>query len=316
MGQCCFNGSMIPDSEVFWTLSLSSARLCRIHAGLPVLRTYSGGRKLWMGDSAPDAILEELRSSQSREAWAEFLRQYSSLIFQTCQFSTSDADQAADCFLFACEQLSRNHFRRLLRFRPRGTASFSTWLRVVLRNLCLDWRRKQFGRPRLLCSIARLPQLEGEVYRCRYEQGLSLDETLLFLCPNFPGLSMQRLMETDAHVRDSLSSRQLWLIGARKARARGALQGSGVGIAEDDALAQHPVDPRPNQESTLASQEQEEHLRSAIAKLPAPDRLLIRLRFEEGLSLEQIARLTALGDAQRVHRRIGDVLAVLRKKVT
>jgi hypothetical protein len=43
----------------------------------------------------PDVMLEELRSSQSREAWAEFLRQYSSLIFQTCQFSTSDADQAA-----------------------------------------------------------------------------------------------------------------------------------------------------------------------------------------------------------------------------
>jgi len=263
----------------------------------------------------PDVMLEELRSSQSREAWAEFLRQYSSLIFQTCQFSTSDADQAADCFVFACEQLSRNHFRRLLRFRPQGAASFSTWLRVVVRNLCLDWRRKQFGRPRLLRSIARLPQLEGEIYRCRYEQGLSLDETLLLLCPNFPGLSIQRLVETEAHVRESLSPRQLWLVSARKARARGALQGPAVGLAEEDYALQDPADPRSNQESALASQEQEKHLRSALAKLPAPERLLIRLRFEEGLSLEQIARLTGLGDAQRVHRRIADVLATLRKKV-
>jgi len=264
---------------------------------------------------APVVMLEELRSSQSREAWAEFLRQYSSLIFQTCQFSTSDADQAADCFLFACEQLSHNHFRRLLRFRPQGAATFPTWLRVVVRNLCLDWRRKQFGRPRLFRSIARLPQLEGEVYRCRYEQGLSLDETFLLLCPNFPGLSMQRLVETEAHVRESLSPRQLWLVIARKARARGALQGPAIGLAEEDYALQDPADPRPNQESALASQEQEKHLRSALAKLPAPERLLIRLRFEEGLSLEQIARLTALGDAQRVHRRIADVLATLRKKV-
>jgi hypothetical protein len=90
------------------------------------------------GDSAPDAIVEQLRSSQSREAWAEFLRRYSPLIFSACQFSTSDGDQAADCFLFACEQLSRNHFSRLLRFRPQGRASFPTWLRVVVRNLCLD----------------------------------------------------------------------------------------------------------------------------------------------------------------------------------
>src|ERR1700747_1867152 len=172
-----------------------------------------------LGNSAPDAVLEGLRSSQSREAWAEFLREYSPLIFHTCEFSTSDSDQAADCFLFACEQISRTRFRRLLRFRPEGAASFPTWLRVVVRNLCLDWRRKQLGRPRLLRSIARLPQLEGEVYRCRYEQGLSLDETFLLLCPNFPGLSMQRLVETEAHVRESLSPRQLWLVSARKARA-------------------------------------------------------------------------------------------------
>ena len=266
---------------------------------------------------APEVMLEELRSSQSREAWAEFLRHHSPLIFSACQFSTSDADQAADCFLFACEQLSRNHFRRLLQFRPQGAASFPTWLRVVVRNLCLDWRRKRFGRPRLFRSIERLPQLEGQIYRCRYEQGLSLDETFLLLCPSFPWLSMQRLVDTEAHVLESLSPRQLWLVGARKARAHGALQGPAAGLAEeDDAREQDPVDQRPNQESVLASQEQEEHLRSALARLPAPERLLIRLRFEEGLSLEQIARLTGLGDAQRVHRRIADIVGTLRKKVT
>jgi len=269
---------------------------------------------MFQGDSAPDWVLEELRSSQSREAWAEFLRQYSPLIFRTCQFSTSDADQAADCFLFACEQLSRNHFRRLLRFRPEGEASFSTWLRVVVRNLCHDWRRRQFGRSRLFRSIARLPQLEGEVYRCRYEHGLSLDETFLSLRPSFPGLTMQQLAETEAQVQESLSSRQLWLISARKARAHGFLQGLGV-VEEENVLESELTDPRPNQESALCDHEKAERLKSALGKLPAPERLLIRLRFEEGLSLEQIARLTGLGDAQRVHRRIADILGTLRKKV-
>jgi RNA polymerase sigma factor (sigma-70 family) len=269
------------------------------------------------GDFAPDAIVEELRLSHSRQDWAEFLRQYSPLIFSVCQFSTSDAEHAADCFLFACEQLSRNHFRRLLRFRPHGAASFPTWLRVVVRNLCLDWRRREFGRPRPFHSIARLPHLEGEVYRYRYQQSLSLDETFLMLCPSFPGLSKQQLMDADAHVRESLSPRQLWLVNVRKARARGALQALVVGLAEeDDAQEQDPVDPRPNQESVLARQEQEEHLRLALASLSASERLLIRLRFEEELSLEQIAGLTGLGDAQRVHRHIADVLRTLRKRVT
>lgn len=270
-----------------------------------------------LGNSAPSAVLEELRSSQSREAWEEFLREYSPLIFHTCQFSTSDSDQAADCFLFACEQLSRNRFRRLLRFRPEGVASFRTWLRVVVRNLCLDWRRKQFGRPRLLRSIARLPQLDAEVYRCRYEQGLSLDETFRALCPSFPGLSMRQLMETEAQVQESLSSRQLWLIGTRKTRAAGALALSNVCFGEEsEPDVTGPADPRPCQESAFAKQEQEQQLRLAVAKLSDQERLLIRLRFEQGLSLEQIASLTGLGGAQRVHRRIADILGILRKKIS
>jgi RNA polymerase sigma factor (sigma-70 family) len=318
MGQCCFNGSRIPDSEVLCTLSLYSARLCRVPAALPsscleLLRQA----EMFVGNFERDAILEELRSSQSREAWAEFLRQYSPLIFQTCQFSTSDADQAADCFLFACEQLSRNGFRRLLRFRPQGAASFSTWLRVVVRNLCLDWRRKQFGRPRLLRSIARLPRLEAQVYRCRYEQGLSLDETFLALCPSFPGLSMRRLMEMEAHVHESLSPRQLWLISTRKARAASASALSNVSFGEEgEARVTGPAEPRPSPESTFARQEQEQQLRLAVAKLSDQERLLIRLRFEQGLSLERIASLTGLGGAQCVHRHITNILAILRKKVT
>src|SRR5215472_13053729 len=142
-----------------------------------------------MQESAVASILNRLRRNPGREGWEEFLRQYSPLVFQTCQHSTSDKDQAADCFLFACEQLSRNNFRRLLQFRPDGSAAFSTWLRVVVRNLCLDWRRREFGRPRLFCSVARLSQLDGEVYRCRYEENLSLDDTLLSLRPNFPSLT-------------------------------------------------------------------------------------------------------------------------------
>jgi RNA polymerase sigma factor (sigma-70 family) len=268
-------------------------------------------------NSAPDAIFEQLRSSRSRDAWVEFLRQYSPVIFHTCQLSSSDGDQAADCFVFACEQLSRNRFHRLLQYRADRGASLATWLHVVVRNLCLDWRRKRFGRSRPFRSVARLTQLEAEVYRCRHERGLSLEETFLSLCPSFPGLTLQRVTDTDERVRESLSSRQLWLISLRSGRARGAVEVSGVAVAEeDDGRVQDPADPHPDQESVLASQEQKEHLRSLVAKLPAPERLLIRMRFEEGLSLEEIAGLTGLGDAQRVHRRMAEVVEKLRNEFT
>lgn len=263
-----------------------------------------------MQESAVASILKDLRSSRSREAWEDFLDRYSELIFQTCQYLTSNADQAADSFLFACEQLSRNNFRRLLQFRLDGSAAFSTWLRVVVRNLCLDWRRKEFGRPWLFCSIARLSQLDCEVYRCRYEEGLSLDDTFVSLRPNFPGLTLEQLAAAEEHVLQSLNSRQLWLMSTRKSQLRTHSLDSSVDVI--DSPLNEPADPHPSQESELVDREREGRLRRVIRQLPKEERLLIRLRFEQGLSLQEIAGLTGLGDAQRAHRRIAGVLEKLR----
>lgn len=264
-------------------------------------------------DSAVASIFEGLRSDRSREVWAEFLCHYSPVIFETCQYSTYDADQAADCFLFACEQLSRNNFRRLLRFRRGGSAAFSTWLRVVVRNLCLDWRRKQFGRPRLLRSVARLSQLEAGVYRCRFEKGLSLEDTFVSLRPAYPGLTMERLTAAEGQIHESLSSRQHWLKSTQKLRVQSMSQESSVGVIE--APANDPADPHPNQELALASREQQDRLRIALQNLSKPERLLIRLRFEQNLTLEEVAVLTGLGDAQRAHRRVAVILEKLRKNM-
>lgn len=99
-------------------------------------------------------ILDELKSGRATGAWAEFLQACSPLILHVVQSFQHDADSIADCYLYVCEQSCRNNFRRLLRFRPDGPASFSTWLQVVVHNLCLDWRRKHYGRARLFESIA------------------------------------------------------------------------------------------------------------------------------------------------------------------
>jgi DNA-directed RNA polymerase specialized sigma subunit len=50
-----------------------------------------------------------------------------------------------------------------------------------------------------------------------------------------------------------------------------------------------------------------------VADLSDQDRLLIRLRFEEGLTLEQAARLLGLGNAQRADRQIKEILLKLRE---
>ncbi len=56
-------------------------------------------------------------------------------------------------------------------------------------------------------------------------------------------------------------------------------------------------------------------LDEALHALPFDDRWLVRLRFEQDLTLEELARLFDLDSPQRVHRRLEKILNVLRKRI-
>ena len=126
-----------------------------------------------MHDPQVDGILRQLRSRDPRDGWAAFLDAYSPLLLDTVRLFERDEDAIGDCYLFACEQLRRNRFRRLLRFRTEGPASFRTWLRAVCRNFCVDWHRQEFGRHRVFESVSRLPALDQEIFTRVYLEGLS-----------------------------------------------------------------------------------------------------------------------------------------------
>ena len=85
-----------------------------------------------------------------------------------------------------------------------------------------------------------------------------------------------------------------------------------MAVDEDVIGAVEVADPSPNQEDQIVREQQYGQLRKSLASLPAGERLLVQLRFEQDLSLEEIASLCDLGDAQRVHRRMAAILKRLR----
>lgn len=198
-------------------------------------------------DTTPgDAIaglLRDLSSGDAILAWREFLIAYGPVLQQVVRLQESDVDTAADCFLFVCEHLARDRFRRLRQFRPGGPASFPTWLRSVARNLCIDWHRKTHGR-----------------------------------------------------VRD----------GAYPAKVRMET------LAVDD-IAERLRDPHPDPETLAAGLQRNAALQAIVSRLSPAEQLLIRLRFEQELTLEQIARLSGLKDAQTVDRRLRQILEGMRQ---
>lgn len=262
-----------------------------------------------MDDLATDELFRELRSSDPQHAWATFLEHYSPLLLDVVRLFEREPDAVGDCYVFICEHLSRDRFRRLLHFRPDGPARFSTWLCAVSRNLCLDWHRQQCGRNRVFDSVARLDPLEREVFRCVLVEFLGIEDTLSRLEPRFPGLSSNALDEALVRVRQTLTSRQLWLLSVRRTRG---LAWAAPSEDEEDGLAGQVAAGDADPETRAALGEQRAALAVAMARLPAPDRLLLRLRFERDLTLDEIARLLHLGNAQQADRRIRDVVGRLR----
>jgi RNA polymerase sigma factor (sigma-70 family) len=262
-----------------------------------------------MDDRQAAALLCRFQSPRAQEAWVEFLQSYAPLIFQVVRLSEQDADAAADCFLFVCEQLSRKRFRRLRRFQPKGPASFATWLRTVVRRLYLDWHRKEFGRQRIFQSLQSLSALEQGIFRWVYEQGASLEEAFMQLRGRYPDLTREQVAASWERIQGLLTPRQLFLLGVRRPKLEP------LEAAEEGWPEQQLADPGPDPESLAALEEQRTALAQALSRLPAPDRLLIRLRFEHELTLEEVARLTKSGDAQSVDRRIRGILERLRKEM-
>lgn len=261
-----------------------------------------------MSDEAVTALLERLSSGRGDAAWNEFLARYSSLIVHVIRRSGVADHRADECFLHVCAALSDDGYRRLRNFRPGGAASFKTWLMAVVANLCIDWNRREQGRVRSLSSVSRLPELERQVYRCIFEQRMTRTQCFHSLLPRFPGLTQSGVAEVNARLFQLLTPRQRWQLTVRTpSRTPVTFPIS----PEDDDPAWQLAQPGPGPDDLAEEAQQQGKLQQALAALPADQRLLLRLRYEQNLSLAEIARLTGQPDPFRVNRRVQAALDAL-----
>ena len=260
-------------------------------------------------------ILRALGTAEPEEAWTQFLADYASQMYQVVRHFEPDADRASDCFQFVCEQLASDRSRRLRKFKGEGPATFSTWLRAVVRNLCIDWHRREFGRYRTFRSIARLSFFDREVFRLLYERGLSSEESLAELTLAFPDVTAERLAQSRDRIESELTTGQRWLLSTRASTASLDADAEGASNQPLDLIAELR-DPRPDPEAQLVNVERQRSLKRALGKLSPQERLLILLRFDQELTLQQVAKLLGLGNAQRADRQLKEILVRLRKEIS
>jgi RNA polymerase sigma factor (sigma-70 family) len=243
-------------------------------------------------------LLRGLRSADPGPFWAEFLDRYAQLIMSVADQFEYEHSRISDCFVYVCEQLNDDGFRRLLKFNSAGKARFRTWLGAVVFNLCVDWHRREYGRATLLPAIAALPAFDRSVYHLVIEQGMGKEQCFQTLKADFPDLTRDLVAKAAGRVYSLLTPRQRWQLCVRNRRRTRSLR---VGPGQD--LEQFP-DPAAGPETESHRRQQIDALNIALSGLSPEQRLLLRLRYQEGLTLREIARMKKWGDINQAWRKI------------
>jgi RNA polymerase sigma factor (sigma-70 family) len=242
-------------------------------------------------------ILRRLASADAGPAWLEFIDRYSPLIMKVVNRFEFRQRRASDCYLHVCEQLNDDGFRRLLRFNATGVVRFRTWLATVTFNLCVDWHRREFGRATLLPAVTALSAFDQAVYRLVIEQEMDKETAFQTLRADHPDLTRDVVRKSVVRVNGILTPRQRWQITVRHQRRRQTVIGS---PRQPDSLPNPTTSP----EDELRKQQDLDKLRWAMRRLSSQQRLLLHLRFQEGLSLQKIADLMQLGNSSRAWRQL------------
>jgi len=104
-----------------------------------------------MGSAGPIELSKLLQATElpDREAaWEGLIASHTRLILAVARSFGSDDDAVMERYTHILGKLRENEFRRLRAFDASGGATFSTWLTVIARRICLDLHRAKFGRHR------------------------------------------------------------------------------------------------------------------------------------------------------------------------
>jgi len=172
-------------------------------------------------------------------------------------------------------------------------SSLRTYLTVVVQNLVRDYCDGVWGRWRPSAAARRLGTLAKALETQLYREGSTFEEACAVLASRH-GVSRAALAALREQLPYRWSSRRLQSLG------------------EGDSALPSPA-PNPEEEALRRAEEAaiSEVVSARLRQLPACDRILLRLRFREGLSLAQIAG--GLGTTRkRLDRRVGKLLVSLR----
>jgi DNA-directed RNA polymerase specialized sigma24 family protein len=241
------------------------------------------------------------------EAYAELLKRFSPVIIRMIRRFMYDQDEVMEVYTSVCERLRAKNFKALRRFRINK--EITPWLSVVVANACRDrFRKKRFTSvPQSV--ISKLDAREKLVFKYYYQEQYQQDHIVEII----KGKHSTECTALDvAHALDKIES--LLSINKRWHLIMALNQNKAMLSLEDlqefgfEAASTDTATPKADPAKNNA-----ERLVDALDTLEPEDRLLVLLRFEQGMKASEIADVLAFENHKYVYTRLRTIVNRLRR---
>jgi RNA polymerase sigma factor (sigma-70 family) len=203
------------------------------------------------------------------------------------------APEREDFASFVHLRLIEDDYAILRKFQNRST--LWTYLAMVIERLSLDFCAEKWGRWRPSAMAERLGAAAVNLERLVTRDNHSLDEAIEILRTNHDvGL-------TDVELR------RIWEQLPTRTRTTSVGEEAAAAVSSDDSSESSVED----SDRRTRIERLQRALQTAFEKIPAQDRVLIALRFDQDLSMVEIAKLTG-SSVPTLHRRLDKSVKQLR----
>lgn len=237
-----------------------------------------------------------MTSDEARELFLRELPMIEKIIGTACRRSglSSEAEDVAGAIRL---KLIENDYRVIREFS--GRSSFSTYVTVVVQRFVSDHRNHVWGRWRPSAEAIRMGDHAVQLETLLVRDGRTLDE------------ACQILMSSESSVTREELEQFAERFPSRVPRP------TTHSLEDAEVLTWYASHETPHErlvekERGLIGLRAAEAMDAAIKRLPAEERLILRMRFTDAMTVAQVARATGLPQRQ-LYTRLERIVAELRK---
>ncbi len=259
-----------------------------------------------------DLALIEMVLGGSVAHWHAFVDRYAGLIYSVIrrQLFVEDEDDVRTVFADVLESLYRG---KLSEFR--GSSELSTWLIVVSRGKALDHLRHIQGRRKHPQGWDTLSSLERLVFKFHFVEGLGFDAVIQSLRSAGARASAEEVAHAVLKIEGTLDKHYLRRLESdAKAPALGVVSGRLLDYLKHMEFERERThDDAGDGFTDDGIERMAARVRELLAELSDDEREVVRLRFEEGWTAQQIASERGLSGQRKVYTILDGALRKLRR---